>query len=375
MRERKFLAIIPTKKIGGTTTSLKEFIVYLNKKNIKTDVICLDHQGNFELGGGLLFCENKVLKALISPKIAFQNASFKEKIKIIISYIFHHLKYEICINELGRITDICSYEMIIAYEEGEVTKLVSHVKSCNKIAWIHCDYKRVYNKNDRNFYKKFSKIICVSETTGNSFIECFPELKNSTVILHNLINSSQILKQSKVEIDYKKNRLLIVSLGRLDRVKQFEKLPVIAKILKEKGLEFEWILIGGGNTHYKKEIMQEIDKQNVEDCFKMLGEIKNPYPYIALSDIVVCSSLSEACPFVIKESMVLNKFILSSNFASANEVLSGYTKCHICELNEFAVVIFKAFTDKLYQETDLFDYNAYNKAEEERYDKVFMIND
>lgn len=47
MRERKFLAIIPTKKIGGTTTSLKEFIVYLNKKNIKTDVICLDHQGNF----------------------------------------------------------------------------------------------------------------------------------------------------------------------------------------------------------------------------------------------------------------------------------------------------------------------------------------
>lgn len=155
MRERKFLAIIPTKKIGGTTTSLKEFIVYLNKKNIKTDVICLDHQGNFELGGGLLFCENKVLKALISPKIAFQNASFKEKIKIIISYIFHHLKYEICINELGRITDICSYEMIIAYEEGEVTKLVSHVKSCNKIAWIHCIISEFIIKTIEIFIRNF----------------------------------------------------------------------------------------------------------------------------------------------------------------------------------------------------------------------------
>lgn len=47
MNEKKYLIIIPTKKIGGTNTSLNEFVTYLAKKRVSVDILCLDHHGKF----------------------------------------------------------------------------------------------------------------------------------------------------------------------------------------------------------------------------------------------------------------------------------------------------------------------------------------
>lgn len=346
MNEKKYLIIIPTKKIGGTNTSLNEFVTYLAKKRVSVDILCLDHQGNFIPDKCSILSEDMILKALISPKKAFLSANIKEKISISLLYLLQPLKYKLCCHELNKITNINEYDVIIAYEEGETTKFVSNIVFDKKIAWIHCDYMRLYEKKDIKIYKNYSKIICVSNTTRNSFIKCFPEFNNKTFRLYNLLNVDTILNKSKSVIDYKKDKFLIISVGRLDRVKQFDKLPIIAKQLKEKGLEFEWLLIGDGSRIYKKEILEEIERHSVNDYFKLIGEIKNPYPYMLLADLVVCSSISEACPYVIKEAMVLNKFIISNDFTSANEMLNEYTNSCICRLDKFCDAIFKIYVER-----------------------------
>lgn len=369
----KYLIVVPTKKIGGTNSSLTEFTSYLIKKRVDIDLICLDHNGNFKFDNCYVLKESKILKALISPKIAFKAANFWYKIVIIFLYLCPVLKYKICSCYLKRRINFNKYDTVIAYEEGVVTELISLIPCKNKIAWIHCDYKRIYNKRDINIYNKYTKIVCVSKKMKESFVECFPTLEDSTYTLYNLINVKSIINKSLISIGYEKKKFLIVSVGRLDRIKQFDKLPKIARYLKDRSIQFEWLLIGGGNKTYEKEIFEEIKRNDVDECFYIKGEVMNPYPYLLMADLVVCSSFSEACPYVIREAMVLNKFVLSSDFASSNEILNGYPNYYICKIEDFCEAIIDIYVKKQYLHIKKFDYESFNSIEEKKFDNLFDL--
>ena len=64
-----------------------------------------------------------------------------------------------------------------------------------------------------------------------------------------------------------------------------------------------------------------IIQQGLQDKVELLGFQSNPYPYIANSDLFVCSSRSEGYSLVIAESLVLGIPVLSTYCSGPNELL------------------------------------------------------
>ena len=56
-----------------------------------------------------------------------------------------------------------------------------------------------------------------------------------------------------------------------------------------------------------------------------MGFISNPYPYIAASDALIITSLSEGFPTIAVEAMALGKPVISTPVAGTEELITEYT--------------------------------------------------
>jgi glycosyltransferase involved in cell wall biosynthesis len=116
----------------------------------------------------------------------------------------------------------------------------------------------------------------------------------------------------------------IVSVGRLDPVKQFEQIPgIVAKVLKEiPDARLKWYIIGGGNELVKKEIQKKVAENNLQNYVVILPFKNNVYPYIAASDLFVHTSSSETFSLVVNEAKAVCKPVLVNNYGSADEFVN-----------------------------------------------------
>ena len=64
-----------------------------------------------------------------------------------------------------------------------------------------------------------------------------------------------------------------------------------------------------------------------------MGFQNNPYPYIAVSDIYVCSSYAEGYNTAITEALVLGKAVVSTECSGLKEQLRNNNKYGICTPN------------------------------------------
>ena len=129
------------------------------------------------------------------------------------------------------------------------------------------------------------------------------------------------------DVKFSGNTFNIVSVGRIDPVKRFSSIPQIVNEILFKGKSVCWYIIGpkGGNQKEYELLLSNIEKYKVQKNVILLGERNNPYYFIKNAELLVSTSISEACPYVINESKVLGTPIISTNFGSAHEFVSeGY---------------------------------------------------
>lgn len=87
--------------------------------------------------------------------------------------------------------------------------------------------------------------------------------------------------------------------------------------LKRQGVRFKWYVIGNGTL--EKSLRKQIKKENVEDCFILLGVRENPYPYIKNCDFVVQSSRYEGKSVVLDEAKILCKPIVATAYPTVKD--------------------------------------------------------
>ena len=152
-----------------------------------------------------------------------------------------------------------------------------------------------------------------------------------------------IMKKAEQKIEdrtFSTNNFTIISVGRISRVKQFDKIPTIASILKSKGYSFMWYILGGINEPSAFENLQRsITEHSVENCVICLGNKSNPYPYFKAADLLVSTSYSEACPMIFNEAKILNLPILTNNYGAAYEFIKEGHDGLICEIDQMADAI------------------------------------
>ena len=233
------------------------------------------------------------------------------------------------------------YDIAISYAQGVPTFYVAE-KVCakKKLAWVNVSYK--LEDEDRafqeQFYDKYNKIVAVSDSAKNVFLETFNKYNDKLEIIYDINDADFIKKMSVQGQSYNDNYtgLRILTIGRLDNQKGYDMALEACKILKEKGIEFKWYSLGIGPL--KEEIEKYINENNLENNFKLLGVKSNPYPFIKDCDIYVQTSRFEGFGIAIAEARMLNKPVVTTRFDAVYNQMKDRKNGLVVDMNSQGIV-------------------------------------
>ena len=245
-----------------------------------------------------------------------------------------------------------------------------------KIAWIHTDYTKIsVDANaELTIWESYNKIISISEDVTKTFSQVFPSLNHKIIEIENILSPQFIKDQSSLfePEEMRGDFIKICSIGRFCFAKNFENIPFIARILKEKGINIKWYIIGFGDT---AETIENIRKTNTGDCVKFLGKKENPYPYISNCDIYVQPSRFEGKSVTVREAQILCKPIVITNYPTASSQVKNGVDGIICDMNNNSIAnaIFNLVQDKDKQ-TKIEQYLSYHDyGNENEINKIYQL--
>lgn len=218
------------------------------------------------------------------------------------------------------------FDCAIAYHgmnAYQMNRALGRLKAKKYLTWIHGDH--AFNVKDfpdaEWLYQHFDRIYCVSEVTRGRFLEDFPSLSDKTDIYYVHMPVGEIIEKSKSEPlpDFFKDRINIVTVGRVSSEKGQDLVPSATKLLIERGINVHWYLVGDGDDRARIEKL--IDEEGMSDHITLLGNKTNPYPYMLACDLYVQPSYTEGFGITIFEAAILGKPVVATDVGGANELL------------------------------------------------------
>lgn len=236
--------------------------------------------------------------------------------------------------------DSSEYDLAVAFLEGGATYYVAdHVKAVKKVAFVHVDYGMAgYNKSlDKDCYQSFQQIFAVSDETRQGFLKVYPELTDRTQVFHNLIDQNLIREKALAgggfSDGYQGFRILTV--GRLTQQKALEVSIEAMGLLKKRGRDARWYVLGEGDQREK--LQRRIHSLELESDFMLLGAVENPYPYFAQTDLYVHATRYEGKSIAIQEAQILGCAILVSDCNGNREQITDKVDGRICQFDSESI--------------------------------------
>jgi glycosyltransferase involved in cell wall biosynthesis len=328
---RKVLFLIESLAGGGAEKVLTTLVQHIDKEQFEVMVCAISGGGKYE----------NVVKEYVHYKAILTEPKQGLFFKRLIYKIKHHLVYKwLPLSWVYQMFIPQGNDVEVAFVEGFTTKLLSHStnKNAEKYAWVHIDlYQNHWTKNifknlaeEVDVYNQYNRIICVSNTAVESFMKEFENVKVDVRTVYNPINS-QIINDMALEKIAKPDKLLMVTVGRLEHQKGYDRLVQIAKRLADDGLEFELWILGVGSQ--EEQLKQYIQKNHLDAFVKLLGFHSNPYKYIVQGDLFVCSSRSEGYSTAVTEALILGVPVITTDCSGMVELLKN-GECGIITKND-----------------------------------------
>lgn len=389
---KKIIVIHSNMEIGGAETSLLGLLKSIDYRNYKVDLLLLNPVGELirmipkEVN---LLKNYKEYKNLLCP---IKDIIKKGKFAIAISRLRGKIKAKIENKKMNNTCDLCyltklyshkysikylsningEYDLGISFIDPHYI-LQSKVNAKVKLGWLHTDFSRIKVDEEEDFYmwNGCDYIVSVSEACKESFDNRYPELKKKSIVIENILSLDFVNRQASLidivnEIQLDKNEINICSVGRFSEAKNFDNIPNIAKIIKNKGYKIKWYLVGYGAD--EEIIKKKIKKENVVDSVVIIGKKNNPYPYISKCDIYVQPSRYEGKAVTVREAQMLNKPVIITKFATASSQLNDGIDGIIvpmdnegCAEGIISLINNKKLQEKLIKNTSNTDYS--NKDE------------
>ena len=123
----------------------------------------------------------------------------------------------------------------------------------------------------------------------------------------------------------------LLTVGRLHPQKGIDLAVEAARILREKGVEFLWLVAGDGSERPK--LQRKIDQYGLGDYFRLIGSRSNPYAYMRACDILVQPSRVEGKSIVLDEAKILCKPIVSTSYTTVGDAIEHGVTGWITEMN------------------------------------------
>ncbi len=322
---KKICYVIGTLEIGGTERQLLKLCSYIDKKIFLPVVISLRCGGflkdDFEKVG------IKVIEAGKRCKIDFlffgrlMCILYREKPDILQTFMFTS-------NTWGRIAGfLCRVPVIIACERStDIWK-----------KWFHFFIDTLCG-----FFT--DAIVCNCVTVKQHYEKKIKPVAKKLIVIPNGIEIED--KQPVAPSGLKKEKIVLTA-GRLSPEKGLEYLIKAARMVLNKMENVRFIIAGDGPL--KNELEQMADEYGITYNVTFTGYQKDVKNLIAMSDVVVLSSLWEGLPNILLEAMALKKPVIATAVGGVREIVkngeTGFLVQPACA-SELAQKIINVLLDK-----------------------------
>lgn len=208
------------------------------------------------------------------------------------------------------------------FNRGTNQYVSDYVHAEQKVAWIHND--PILGAFDRDAclhgLRSFDKIVCVSEAVRKKMEVFLPEYADKMAMFHNRFDAGKLRRLAcAYEVPFEAETFHIVTVARIDNVqKRIDGIVRLCARLRADGVDgFCWHIVGGGPDRVADEELA--NSLNVSDLIRFEGETSNPYPFIKGADLFALYSAYEGFPMVVGEAQALDTYILTTNYAAAQE--------------------------------------------------------
>lgn len=336
--KKRILVIMPSMFIGGAERSLIGLLDSLNQSNLDVYLFLFRHEGELlshipshvhllpQIDEYTTF-DRPIIEILKSNLFKFGLIriwskillNIKAKIKRENKDVWKSMQYTsyYVTKLLPEIEG--NYDMAISFLGVPFYMKKVHAKK--KMAWIHTDYDSLFpdRKKDIQAYQLVDYIVTVSDKCKQSFDAFHPSLINKSIMIENIISKSYIFNQTNEIVEFDKEHISLLSIGRFCDAKNFDNVPNICRRIREYGLNVKWYLIGyGGDENL---IRSKILQENMQDYVIILGKKNNPYPYIKACDIYIQPSRYEGKAVTVREAQIMNKPVIITNYSTSKSQL------------------------------------------------------
>lgn len=208
------------------------------------------------------------------------------------------------------------YDVAIAYQQGIMTYYVAEkVKAHKKIAWINSQLSGHGHRVNfsRKYYDKYDHVVAVCDElsrmlSGSGYVD--PELLTT---IYDIIDEEDVRRRAleKCEID-RTHRWVFVTVARLAPEKNLSLVVEAARILKDRGVDFVWYIVGGGDEIYG--LRMQISQLDLAGHVILEGPQDNPFKYMKAADVYVQTSRNEGFGMTIAEARILGRPVVSTDF-------------------------------------------------------------
>ncbi len=179
----------------------------------------------------------------------------------------------------------------------------------------------------RLLYSRADRIVAKSEGMRKD-LESMLHSSNRIKVIYNPYNLAKIVEKAHEEVteeDFANNRKVLISVGRLIPLKRQSDILLAFSHLTKKNRDLRLVFLGDGPERDRlKQVCVELE---ISERVTFLGNVKNPYKYMARSYCLVSASESEGFPNVLVEAIACNCPVISSDCASGpREILARGTE-------------------------------------------------
>lgn len=341
---KKILFVVDERRMGGISILLENILSKLDKKKYIVDVLVLHNNGEMleNLGPDIRIIYGtpyfNAIDYTIKDILKMKKLSmFIKKFQVVFDMKTGLIKRKIK-KERKKILDT-KYDVEIAFKDGFTALFTGYGETLRKIHWLHYEYQKLnpnrkYGRVFKEVFQNFHLFIAVSENVKKQFNEIY-HFTEKTIVIPNLIDAEKMKEKAcEKEPDLKKKqkeKIEMISVGRLHFQKGYDRLLEALKRLKEEGmLQNVNISIYGDGP--ERETLLNLQKEyHLEDEVFFKGQVMNPYPYIKNSDLFILSSTDEAFGLVIVEAMTLQVPVIATSNAATEELILDHKNGMIVE--------------------------------------------
>lgn len=167
-------------------------------------------------------------------------------------------------------------------------------------------------------------ILCISEEDKKTAVKHWISRSEKCVVIYNGIDTIQFFeKQSAREkLALPDDKFIIGTIANSFHTKGLDVLIHSASII-HKNISKDILFVNIGSGPLESQLRKQIELENAQMYFKMLGSIDNASVYLPAFDLFLLPSLKEGLPYVILEAMQAGLPIVASDVGAIREVLSG----------------------------------------------------